>query len=334
MECFFLPTVRFLSVRLRPLATVSLAALSVLVFAGCATGTTSTASPSATATVATNLCDAAVEPGAVSDAVTATGDIGTEPTVDFTAPISTDGLTAQRSVLVDGEGDQLEAGDFLNFAYSTYDGTTGDLLEATGYEAGEMLPQQISVESGGSLFGCATMGSRIVSVVATGDETYPVVVHVIDMLSINPTSAWGDPQDPVAGMPTVTLADTGAPTITIPADTEPPAETEIADLKKGDGTTVESGDTVLVQYTGVRWSNGETFDSTWDNGGTPTTFATTAVVTGFKEALEGQTVGSQVLVVMTPEDGYGAGEINDSDLTGETLVFVVDILATQHAAAE
>jgi FKBP-type peptidyl-prolyl cis-trans isomerase len=100
-------------------------------------------------------------------------------------------------------------------------------------------------------------------------------------------------------------------------------------LKKGDGATVQSGDTVLVQYTGVRWSNGETFDSTWDKGGVPTPFATTGVVTGFQKALEGQTVGSQVEVVMTPADGYGEGEINENDLTGETLVFVLDILGTQ-----
>ena len=31
---------------------------------------------------------------------------------------------------------------------------------------------------------------------------------------------------------------------------------------------------------------------------------------------------------MPPKDGYGEGETNDTDLTGETLVFVVDILAT------
>jgi FKBP-type peptidyl-prolyl cis-trans isomerase len=88
---------------------------------------------------------------------------------------------------------------------------------------------------------------------------------------------------------------------------------------------------VLVQYTGVRWSNGETFDSTWDKGGVPTSFSTTGVVTGFQKALEGQTVGSQVLVVMPPAEGYGEGEINSTDLKGETLVFVVDILGAQQA---
>ena len=47
--------------------------------------------------------------------------------------------------------------------------------------------------------------------------------------------------------------------------------------------------------------------------------------------LEGQTVGSQVLVVIPPKDGYGEGDINANDLKGETLVFVVDIIGAQKA---
>ena len=86
-----------------------------------------------------------------------------------------------------------------------------------------------------------------------------------------------------------------------------------------------------VQYTGVRWSDGKTFDSTWDKGGVPTSFSTTGVVAGFQKALEGQTVGSQVLVVIPPKDGYGEGDINANDLKGETLVFVVDIIGAQKA---
>jgi len=87
-----------------------------------------------------------------------------------------------------------------------------------------------------------------------------------------------------------------------------------------------------VQYTGVKWSDGTVFDSSWE-AGAPTSFQTTGVVDGFRQALEGQTVGSQVVVVIPPAFGYGEGEINDADLKGETLVFVVDILGVEHAPA-
>ncbi|MFJ2505792.1 FKBP-type peptidyl-prolyl cis-trans isomerase [Microbacterium sp. NPDC087592] len=50
------------------------------------------------------------------------------------------------------------------------------------------------------------------------------------------------------------------------------------------------------------------------------------MVAGFQKALEGQKVGSQVVVVMPPSDGYGASE--GHELQKESLVFVVDILAT------
>lgn len=317
--------------RLRPLAALSAAVVSTLLLAGCAGAADGTATPSVTA--AADLCSAAAPSGSISDGIEVTGDVGAEPTVDFTKPIDIEGLTLQRSITVEGDGAPLVAGDFVSYAATILDGTTGDVLSQSGYEPGQILPEQISADNGGQLFGCAPIGSRLTVAAATGDQTTPSVVYVIDVLGVTPTAAWGEPQEPVDGMPTVTLADDGAPTITIP-DASAPTETKVVDLKTGDGPVVAAGDQVLLQYTGVRWSSGETFDSTWDKGGVPTVLTTTGVVAGFQKALEGQTAGSQVLVVMTPADGYGEGEINTTDLKGETLVFVIDILASAPAATQ
>ena len=52
------------------------------------------------------------------------------------------------------------------------------------------------------------------------------------------------------------------------------------------------------------------------------------VVPGFAQALEGQTVGSQILAVIPPELGYGEAGNEGAGIKGtDTLVFVVDILA-------
>ena len=75
-------------------------------------------------------------------------------------------------------------------------------------------------------------------------------------------------------------------------------------LKQGDGEVVQPGDTVTVQYKGVLWRNGEMFDSSWSRGA-PASFQTTGVVKGFQKALEGQKVGSQVIAIVPPADGYG-----------------------------
>lgn len=160
-----------------------------------------------------------------------------------------------------------------------------------------------------------------------GEDAVDVVVYVQTIEEL-PTTADGAEQEPVAGMPTVELDDAGEPTITIP-DSDAPTETQVETLAKGDGAVVGDGDLVTVQYRGVKWSDGEEFDATWTNSAFPAQFSTNAVVVGFKKALEGQTVGSRVLVVMTPEDGYGSAE--GHELAEETLVFVIDILGTTPA---
>jgi peptidylprolyl isomerase len=88
---------------------------------------------------------------------------------------------------------------------------------------------------------------------------------------------------------------------------------------------VPEGANVTVHYTGVNWNTGVIFDSSWTRG-EPTTFNTRQVIGGFTAALEGQTVGSQVLVVIPPDQGYGAAG-SPPDIGGtDTIVFVVDIL--------
>src|SRR5690606_30478178 len=98
--------------------------------------------------------------------------------------------------------------------------------------------------------------------------------------------------------PIVTLDEDGAPTVEIP-DADAPTELQIAVLKEGDGIAVEDGDTTLLQYHGVGWDSGEVFDSSWANGA-PISSPGNAYVEGFVQALAGQKVGSQVLVVIPP----------------------------------
>ena len=316
--------------RVRPIVAFSVIAASAILLAGCSTPSEpsgASAAPSPTGAPG-DLCAAAIADGAVVDSVKVTGDAGKTPEVEFATPLQ---ITApERTVLKSGEG-KLENGDFVLYAYTIYDGSSGEEISSKGYKPGELLPEQASPDGNGQLFGCEGPGARIAAVAPPQENIPGGVVYVLDILKTVPTSAWGEQQEPTEGMPEVKLGDDGAPTITIP-DADPPKEVTLATLKKGDGATVEPGDTVLVQYTGVRWSTGEVFDSSWKTG-VPASFQTTGVVEGFKQALEGYTVGSQVEVVMPPKAGYGEGEINETDLKGETLVFVVDILGTQHADA-
>jgi peptidylprolyl isomerase len=246
-------------------------------------------------------------------------------------------------VVITGKGAKTTAGETLGLGLAAYNGTTGKAIAPSeGYGTGS--PVTAKIDDTAFLPGfvraaeCLPIGSRsVLTTTAEGafgqsyaqlgvKKTDPIVI-VTDVRSVPATRATGKPVAPTAGLPTVKLnAKTGEPSITIPKGAEPPTATTIAVLKQGNGETVQPGDTVTVQYKGILWRNGETFDASWSRG-TPTSFQTTGVVAGFKKALEGQKTGSQVLAIIPPADGYGAA--GNGDIKGtDTIVFVVDILST------
>lgn len=317
-------------------------ALALLVVVGLtgslAACSTSTSDPDASG-AASDTCVAAPS-GTGSDGVKVTGDFGAEPTVDISSPLTVD--ATERTVVIEGDGDVVTEGQKAQIDFALYNATSGEQVSSTGYT--EDSVQTLSVDESQVLPGiaktieCSTIGSRVVGVIPPVDSwgetgstdlgiaATDTIVFVADVVSVSPPAldrADGEDQEPVEGLPTVVLDDDGAPTITIP-DADAPTELEIAALKVGDGDVVADGDTVTVNYTGVIWDTGEVFDSSWANGA-PVSFATTGVITGFGKALVGQTVGSQVIAVIPPDEGYGeagSGTIKGTD----TIVFVVDIL--------
>lgn len=313
--------------RLRPFAALSVAAVSAVLLAGCASDSPD-ADPTATDDAATSICDSAVPSGSVSEAISVEGEQGEPATATFEAPLTI--ASAERTVLVEGDGAEIADGDLVQYGVTIYDAATGEQATAEGYDPA-LLPVQVSLGSGADqFFGCATIGSRLVMALPE-TENSSAAVWVLDVLGTSPAAAWGEEQEPVDGFPTVELAEDGAPTVTLP-EGDIPTEFEKATLKEGDGATVAEGDYVLVQYHGVSYDTGEVFDQSW-GGGQPFSFTVgSGVVQGFTDAVLGETVGSQIIAVLPPAVAYGEGEINDSDLTGQTLVFVIDILAAQPAA--
>ena len=126
------------------------------------------------------------------------------------------------------------------------------------------------------------------------------------MVAQTPTKSTGTPQTQDPKLPTVKDKASGEPEITIP-DVDAPTTTTAEVIKQGDGATIAEGDTALVQYKGVLYKGGKEFDSSWSKGA-PTTFTISngGLIPGFVKGLVGQKIGSQVMIVVTPEDGYGA----------------------------
>lgn len=316
--------------RLRPLALLSTLAVSAMLLAGCAGSSSPNPSSSSTPDASGDVCSQAVKPGAVSDSVKVTGDFGTPSTATFRLKQKVTEL--QRTVVSKGDGATIKKGEYVTYAISAFDTATGERIGDLGYKADELLPQNVLAnQTLAQVIGCVPLGTRIAAAFPAQQGGMGSQVYIIDVLKTSPTAAWGAAQAPVDGMPTVKLAADGEPAITVPK-TDAPADLKISVLKEGDGDAVADGDTTLLQYYGVTWADGKSFDSSWKKG-EPITVPGNAYVPGFVKALAGQKVGSQVLVVIPPAEGYG-DKAQGSIPANSTLVFVIDILATQHVAAK
>ncbi|MCO5308174.1 MAG: FKBP-type peptidyl-prolyl cis-trans isomerase [Austwickia sp.] len=171
------------------------------------------------------------------------------------------------------------------------------------------------------------------SQLAKGMTLDDTVLFVLDVVSARPvlTKATGTAVPPKAGLPTVDVPDdpTKPATFTVPSPT-PIKETLVQPLIVGTGPKVEKGQTIRVRYTGATW---RTPDKPFDySGKTPKTTAEFPIGVGqlikaWDNTIPGQTVGSRLLVIVQPADGYGADGNPQADIKGDdVLIFVMDIL--------
>ncbi len=282
--------------------------------------------------------------GAAADplaAVTVSTDVTRKPTVKFDAPFAVK-KTAD-SVVTAGTGDALVDGAGVKFDYVLVDGRTGKTVQ-TSYGKTQAALVLDTKKTNKQLVTALTgqqVGSRVLLAIAGKDglakklnskkvKKDDTLLFVIDVksTSVPLTRATGEAVPPVDGLPTVTLADNGKPTITVPSGVTAPTTLVVQPLIKGSGPAVQSGQTISVHYTGVIWDTGKQFDSSWDRSEPlETVIGTGQVIPGWDEGLVGQTVGSQVLLVIPPDKGYGTTGSSDGTIKGtDTLVFVVDIL--------
>lgn len=117
-----------------------------------------------------------------------------------------------------------------------------------------------------------------------------------------------------------------APTLDIASGSGNVTELYTENIVEGSGPEVQPGDTVTVQYVGVGALSGKTFDSSWDRG-QPVTFSLNQVITGWGQGLVGMKVGGRRLLVIPAAQAYGDTPPTPAIAAGETLVFVVDLLA-------
>ena len=265
--------------------------------------------------------------------ITATGKLGEKPTVSFKTPMTVQNNTY--AVLQEGDGDTVEKDDRVcaqGIAINVKDGS--ELMstwEENTLECSILLSDS-NLESIEPY--TAIVGQKLNTSIAFGindsnsSGTSYILVYTLISKSKDLTRATGEAvADVPENLPKVTLGEDGKPSIDM--NGQGSVDEQITQtLIKGAGAEITDSNTAVVKYTG--WlTDGTQFDSSWDQN---TTFdadvsSSGQIIQGWKDGLIGQTVGSQVLLVIPPDKGYGDTD-SGSIPANSTLVFVVDILAS------
>jgi FKBP-type peptidyl-prolyl cis-trans isomerase len=323
--------------RVAALAITSLLAVGVI--AGCGSSSSSGAAGSSA-----SASSSASSSADTYTSVTAAGAFGKAPTV--TIPAKTGSGALYTKTVIQGTGPALTSSQSLlgNFVLYVWSGKTHKLIGSTYSDGvptlftGSLLPGLESALEG------QKVGSRVLAVIppadafgSAGNSSIGVgptdtVIFVVDMVkSFDNSAGVSGTQTSNGGgtLPTVTAGAAGkGPTITIP-NTAAPKTLQVKTLIKGTGPVVKKGQYLVVQYTGVNYRTKKVFDSSWSRS---EPFATVIgegqVIPGWDTGLVGQTVGSRVLLVIPPKDGYGSAGSSSAGIKGtDTLVFAVDIIS-------
>jgi peptidylprolyl isomerase len=312
-------------------AALTLPVLGILVLAGCG----SSSSPKTTTSSST-----------ANSSVSVSGGFGAAPKV--TIPAVKAGTNLAVKTVIHGTGPVLGATDSFvgNYAVYIWSGTTHKLALSTFTQG---VPQVLAAKVG--LPGLATalsgqkMGSRVLAVLppkeaygSAGNSQIGVkpgdtIVFVVDLIKDFSATASASGKQVSSGggaLPKVTAKAGAAPVVTIPKKVKEPSKLIVKTLIKGTGAPLAKGQTVVTQYVGVNWRTGKAFDSSWQRQqpfGFELDATPSQIIPGWDKGLLGVPVGSRVMLVIPPVDGYGkTGNTQAGIKPTDDLVFVIDVV--------
>lgn len=263
--------------------------------------------------------------------VKATGTLGQKPKITFHTPMTV--VNNSYAVLQKGNGAALGKDNHICVQAVALNAKDGSEMMSTWEKNTPDCSMVMNAEGINKTYYDVLKDQKINSTVAFGinDHNKASTSYIMALTLVSQskpiTRAEGDKvTDVPANLPKVTLDEKGAPAIDFNGY-KPGNDLVVQPLIKGKGKKLAETDTIDAQYTG--WVMGEDgkpskFDSSWDRG-KPANFPLQGVVAGWRQGLAGQTVGSQVLLVIPPALGYG-NQAQAKIPANSTLYFVVDIL--------
>ena len=270
--------------------------------------------------------------------ISAKGKPGSKPEISFDTPLKVENQSHQ--VIQKGDGDVIQDGDRVCTRSVAIDSKTGKEINSTWDEEKpecSIVIDKTSIPAYYDVF----RGQKINTTIAIGIDdqqeggqsgsskdsqgsSYIMALTFVSKTKDLKRAEGEKVKDVPADLPKISLSNTGKPSLDL--NNYKPTNTLVSQtLIKGKGAKVGEHQTISANYTGWLASDGKQFDSSWDRG-QAADFSLDQVVKGWQQGLAGQTVGSQVLVIVPPDLGYGDQEKSGIP-ANSTLIFVVDILA-------
>jgi FKBP-type peptidyl-prolyl cis-trans isomerase FkpA len=105
-----------------------------------------------------------------------------------------------------------------------------------------------------------------------------------------------------------------------------PGGVKFATIAQGSGAEIQIGQTASVLYTGYLAKNGQIFDDSVNDGGSPLSFTMggAGMIAGFEEGTAGMKVGETRIISIPPKEGYGNTAVGVIP-ANSTLIFVVTL---------
>jgi peptidylprolyl isomerase len=310
----------------RPTALAGLLLAASLAFAGCGSDSEPEAADPTTST---------------DSGIAVTGDVGAKPELEVPAGEAPPELVVD--VLSEGDGREVTAGDYLVADYlgqtwaPSEDGAAN--VFDNSYDRGS--PAGFPIGEGSVITGWdeglvgQNAGSRVLLVIppdkAYGDtppegspiepdSTLVFIVDIVDVYGDDAAISGAPVADLPADLPTVTGDGVDAPTVEF-SPSATPVETSTTDvLVAGDGADL--GESLVVKVVQASYATKETQFSSWDDGASPIVISPDQLP-GLTETLEGQKVGTRVLVRIAAADN-----VTEQAPQGEPIAIVIDIIGT------
>lgn len=260
--------------------------------------------------------------------VSASGTLGKEPKISFATPKSVKNNTY--AILQEGNGAVINDGDRICTQGIALSAKDGSQLADTWTKNTPDCSMKIDKNSMNAGYYQLLKGQKINSTVAFGvndqGNAYIMALTLVSKEKVLARATGAKVKNIPSNLPKVTLDKNGKPSLDLGAY-KPGDKLVVQPLIAGTGKTVKASDTVSAQYTG--WTLDKSgkliqFDSSWDRGAA-SDFSLSQVIAGWTKGLTGQKVGSQVLLIVPPNEGYGSTAQNKIP-ANSTLYFVIDIL--------